>query len=154
MMNDVVSSSVLNSMNELLPLSVKLVVTRQPGQPLCTLEERVPPKRSMVCVAVETWPTQTSNTYLNRESWKVKCLQSQNYPMQNLYMCHWQALSYCTRYVISSKTSFIVLALFCGGTVKLIMVTRTCQHFYGISLYSNQASPGHSWRCGLCLVAK
>ena len=94
-MNDVVSSSVLNSMNESLPLSVKLVVTRQPGQPLCTLEERVPPNRSMVCVAVETWPTQTSNTYLNRESWKVKCLQSQNYPMQNLYMCHWQALSYC-----------------------------------------------------------
>ena len=87
-MNDVVSSSVLNSMNESLPLSVKLVVTRQPGQPLCTSEERVPPKRSMVCVVVETWPTQTSNTYLNRESWKVKCLQSQNYPMQNLCMCH------------------------------------------------------------------
>ena len=59
-------------------------------------------------------------------------------------------------YVISSKTSFIFLALFCGGTGKLIMATRTCQHFYGISLYSNQASPGpgHSWRCGLYLVAK
>jgi len=73
-MNDVVSSSVLNSMNESLPLRVKLVVTRQPGQPLCTLDERVPPKRSMVFVAVETWLTHASNTYLNRESWKGKWL--------------------------------------------------------------------------------
>ena len=95
MMNDVVSSSVLNSMNESLPLSVKLVVTRQPGQPLCTLEERVPPKRSMVCVVVETWPTQTSNTYLNLESWKVKMFAESELPNAEFVHVSLASTSYC-----------------------------------------------------------
>lgn len=59
-------------MNDWLPLRVKLVVMRHwlSRQPVCTLAERGPPKRLMVWVAVETWPTHASSTHLSRVSYR------------------------------------------------------------------------------------
>lgn len=147
-MNDVVSSSVLNSMNESLPLIVKLVVTRQPGQPLWTLEERVPPKRSMVSVAVETWVTHASNTYLNRESWKRKwlwviiectCYNHDNYPT---YISFSIAQCINTWSALGRGCSF-TLALLCGSPVKLIMTTSVNISYSTVTRRSSGMA--HAW---------